>query len=424
MAYSINPTDAHALLNEVVKEATGQYPAIQVVDTSSFVSVGQTLMASGTENVLNALSLVIGRTFMAVRPYNARLALINAIDSGMYANRLRKISFYSGEAEASGMFNTDKHIQHAHNLDNGTNDIISGTVANTGVGTMWEQKPAVPLEMNFASKDVWDDYITVYEEQLKVAFRSENDFMNFVSGIMTEKGNDIESQKEAFNRMTLLNRIAGTIAMNIGNSAVNLTAEYNAKYGTSYTSEQLRTTYLKEFLAFVVSTMKTASRRMALRSLSYHWSPTKTIGDNNYYLLRHTPRDRQRAFIYQPLITDAEASVFSAIFNPEYLDVGQYEAVDYWQNINVPSAIDVTPAVPNVASPTSAQVQGENIKVDYIVGALFDEDALMVDYQFEGAFTTPLEARKMYRNTFWHMSKGAINDFTENFIVFYMADGD
>lgn len=37
---------------------------------------------------------------------------------------------------------------------------------------------------------------------------------------MTEKGNDIESQKEAFNRMTLLNYIAGVVDLEAGNPRV------------------------------------------------------------------------------------------------------------------------------------------------------------------------------------------------------------
>ena len=53
---------------------------------------------------------------------------------------------------------------------------------------------------------------------------------------------------------------------------------------------------------------------------------------------------------------------------------------------------------------------------------MFDEDACMVDYQFDSATTTPLEARKHYRNMWWTIRKNAINDFTENMIVFYMAD--
>jgi len=71
MARSLTPQDAYSIMNLLVKEATGQDATIQAVNSSTFVSVGETVLATGTENVLNALSRLVGRTMVAVRPYNA-----------------------------------------------------------------------------------------------------------------------------------------------------------------------------------------------------------------------------------------------------------------------------------------------------------------------------------------------------------------
>lgn len=424
MARTLTPRDCHVLMNLLVKEATGQDAEIQVVDSSTFVSAGEQVLATGTENVLNSLSLVLGRTFMAVRPYKAKLAIINALNTDMYSNRMRKISFYSREAQASGDFNTQLFTNLAKDFDNGENgtDAVTGDPVSTK--SMWVQNPAVPLEMNFAGQSVWEDSTTVYEYQLKTAFRSEDEFSQFVAGIMTEKGNDIESQKEAFNRMTILNHIAGVYDLDTAAAngrVVNLTAAFNARFGTAYTSAQLRSTYLKDFLAFFVATFKEQSRLMTYRSAKYHWSPAKTVGGQSYVLLRHTPYDRQRVMLYQPLFTEAEAMVLPEIFRPNYLDLEtQYEGVDYWQNFNAGAAIDVIPAIPNTAG--TAQTVGAEVELDYVVGMIFDADALMIDYQLEAASTTPLEARKHYRNMWWSFSKNAISDFTENCVIFIMAD--
>lgn len=424
MARTLTPRDCHVLMNLLVKEATGQDAQIQVVDSSTFVSAGEQVLATGTENVLNSLSLVLGRTFMAVRPYKAKLAIINALNTDMYSSRMRKISFYSREAQASGDFNTQLFTNLAKDFDNGENgvDAVSGDPVSTK--SMWVQNPAVPLEMNFGGQSVWEDSTTIYEYQLKTAFRSEDEFAQFVAGIMTEKGNDIESQKEAFNRMTILNHIAGVYDLDAAAAngrVVNLTAAFNSRFGTAYTSAQLRSTYLKEFLAFFVATFKEQSRFMTYRSAKYHWSPAKTVGGQSYTLLRHTPYDRQRVMLYQPLFTEAEAMVLPEIFRPNYLDLEtQYEGVDYWQNFNAGAAIDVIPAIPNTAG--TAQTVGAEVELDYVVGMIFDADALMIDYQLEAASTTPLEARKHYRNMWWSFSKNAISDFTENCVIFIMAD--
>ena len=421
MARSLTPRDCHNLINAVAKEMTGQETTLQAVDSSTFVSVGEELLSYGTENVLNALSLVLGRTLMAVRPYKAKLSLINAIDTGAYTHRLRKISIYSRNSQASGDWNTQLYTNLAGGFTNGENKNAGGTAQSTK--SMWEQNPAVVLERNFAGSSVWEDSTTVYEDQLKQAFRSESDFAQFVSGIMTEKANDIETQKEAFNRITLLNFMAGVYDLQqAGPIAVNLTSEFNTEFGTEYTSEELRTTYLTDFMKFLTARIKIDSEMLTNRSLKAHWSPAKTINSVSYKLLRHTPKDRQKLFLHTPLIMKAESYVFPQIFNPKYLKIENYEGVMYWQNETNPASIDVIPAIPDTTGNNKTQTAGNEVKLDYVVGLLFDTDALMVDYQLERTNSTPLEARKNFRNIWWSFSKNAINDHTENAILYYMAD--
>lgn len=419
MARSLTTRDIHALMNQLVKEATGQENSIQVVDSSSFISAGEQVLATGTENTINSLSLVVGRSFMAVRPYGAKFNIINAIDTGAYAHRIRKISYYSRNAKPSGDWNTQLYTNLKGGFTNGQN-AVDGTAQSTK--SQWEQNPAVVLEMNFAGSSTWEDSTTVYENQLKQAFRDEASFAQFVAGIMTEKANDIESQKEAYNRIVLLNFIAGVYDMASTGSVVNLTEAFNTEFNTNYTSAQLRTTYLKDFLAFMVAKIKIDSRMMTNRSLKNHWSPAKVVDEVPHYLLRHTPYDRQRLLLHSPLITKSESYVFPSLFNEKYLKIENYEGVDFWQNEANPASIDVVPAIPNKTTPANGQIQGDEVKLDYLVGILYDVDAMMTDYQLEGALSTPVEARKRYRNIWWTFARNGINDFTENAIIYYMAD--
>ena len=292
------------------------------------------------------------------------------------------------------------------------------------VPSMWKQNAPVPLELNFGGSSAWDDSTTIYEKQLQVAFRSEADFAAFMSGIMTEKGNDIETEKEAFNRACMLNYIAGVYDLSAvnGGAAIDLAAGFNTKNGTAYTRAQLLTTYYKDFLAYFVATVKVASDMLENRSLKWHWSPAKQVNGEDYVLLRHTPKADQKLLMYKPFWIDAEANVFSEVFNEQYLKPENYEGVMFWQNELNPTAIKVTPAIPNTANPAS-QKAGSQVALDYVLGVLYDRDAMMTDFQFEGAYSTPLEARKLYRNTIWHFRKNSINDFTENGIVFYIGAG-
>lgn len=420
MAKAYTPQDAYALMNALVHQATGQSD-LAVVDTSTFISAGETVLATGTENVLNSLGIVLGRTLMAVRPYNARLTMMNALNTDMYTNRLRKISFYAKDALPTGAFNTQLFTNLADGFTAGQNVDGEGDAQSTK--SQWEQHQPIALEMNFGGQDVWQDAITIYEDQLKVAFRSEDEFMSFVSGYMTEKANDIESQKEAFNRAVLLNKIAGVYDMSASmpNSVINLTSAFNTKFGTNYTSTELRSTYLKEFLAFFVSEFKLVSKYMTERSKNYHWSPAKQVNGVDYTLLRHTPYDKQRVYLYSPLFTEAEALVLPEIFNPKFLDINtQYEEVTYWQSQGARASINVTPAVTD--TDTGLQKAGANVSLPYVVGMICDADGMMTDFQLEDALSTPVEARKRYRNMWWTFSKNGIIDPTENCVIFIMAD--
>lgn len=419
MAKLFTPTDIHALMNELVLQATGQKD-VTVFDASSFVSAGELVLATGTENVLNSLGIVFGRRRAAVRPYNAKLHNIDAVDSGLFSNVLLKDSFYSRDSQASGAFNTDLFTNLKTGFTAGENVDGNGDAQSTK--SQWEQNLPVPLEMHFGVRDTWQDVSTIPEIQIQQAFHDEDSFNEFVSGYMMERNNDLESQKEAFNRLALVNHIAAVydFSANMPQSVVNLTSAFNTEFGTSYTSAQLRTTYLKEFMEFFTAKIKIDSDRMTNRSKRYHWSPAKTIGNVSYTLLRHTPKDRQKLFLYAPLFVKAQSYVFPEIFNPQYLDIRNYEGVDYWQAELTPEKIHCFPAIPNTVN--GGQTKGAEVELDYVVGMLFDRDGLMIDYQLDSATSTPVEARKHYRNLWYTYMKGINSDLTENCIIYIMED--
>ena len=424
MARLLTQKDVYSIVNAMVEDLTGQQSTIRAVDTSTFVSVGEQILAQGTENVLNELGLLVGRILVAARPYKGgRFNLINAIDTGIYTHRLLKISYFSGKALPSGAFNTDLYTNLKDGFTNGQNPDANGDPQSTR--SMWEQHMYEPMTLNFAGSSVWQECVTIPEVQLQQAFRSEGEFNEFFSGIMIRHENDIELEKEAFRTALVLNQIGAIydLRASMPGSVVNLTAAFNAFYSTSYTSAQLRSTYLKEFLAFMVFTIKNDIKKMQNESVKFHWSPASQSGGA---LLRHTPKDKQKLFLYEPLMLQAEANVLPEIFNEKYLSLDKnYEGVEFWQNEEDPSVVKVTPAIPDIdsTSPTyGTQIAGSAVTLPYVVGLLFDEDAMMVDFQLERADSTPLEARKLYRNLWLTISKNLIGDLTEKQILYIMAD--
>lgn len=420
MARRLNVTDGYAIINAMADEMLGKNATIQAIDESTFSSVGESIMNAGTENVINTLALVTSRDLVAIRSYRAKFRLINALDSGMFANRIRKISYYAKESTPTGASNTQIFTNLAMGYDNGQNP-SGGTPQSTE--SMWLQSTPVTYQAYFGGAIEWQYPYTLYENALKLAFRSPEDWTNFLNGFLVSCANDIESEKEAFSRLVVLNHIAGIydLTASMPGSAVNMTAVYNAKYGTSYTTSQLLTTYFADFLAVFVSTVKTVSDMMENRSIKYHWSPTKSVGGVSYVLPRQTKKEDQRMLMVASFWNDAEALVLPAIFNDQYLKLDNFEKVDYWQNINDPYAVSVTPAIPDVSDPTE-QTSGSAVTLSTVLGLLYDKDAMMVDFHLEDVTSSPLEARKHYRTIWNTINKNPINDFTENAVLFYMAD--
>lgn len=413
MAKIITPLDAHSLMNAIVQQATGQ-TSLASVDLSTFVSCGETVLNTGIENTLNALTIVFGRTIVSARPYNAKIALIQETDTGLYKTRLRKISFYDKGTKESGWVNTNSHTKNLYNgYDNGVN-------GGDSVGSQWEQDKPVCIEFHFGGMEVYDFEITFYEDALKQAFTSPEEFANFWNGYLVAKQNEIESAKEAKNRSTLLNYIGGLYDMNM---RVDLVAGFNTKFGTSYTGQQLRTTYLKEFLAYMVSEIKKYAKRFTERNTNYHWSPSITRDGVTYTdIVRHTPMVDQKLFLYDELFIDAESMVLPEIFHDGLLKIENYEGVSYWQSNKdgARSSVSVTPAIPDVNDPKE-QTAGTPVALDYVVGVLFDRDACVTCFEFDRTDTTELEKRKLYRNTWIKTAFQSINDFTEQGVLFYMS---
>ena len=125
--------------------------------------------------------------------------------------------------------------------------------------------------------------------------------------------------------------------------------------------------------------------------------------------------------MYNPLWIDAEARVYPEIFNERYLKIENFEGVDFWQNFNDPEGINIVPSYPDYAAPLDPT---EAVEASKVIGMIYDEDAIMTDFQLDRVTITPLEARKYYRNSFWTIRRNYIYDATENIVVFIMDDSE
>ena len=398
MANLLTPVDVYALMNAVVSQATGRTD-LAVVDTTTFSSVGEIVLRTGTENTLNAISTVIGKTIFSVRPYKGKLESLRVAQQ-RWGGQVRKIINLYDEAEKSDDWNTDA-AQNA--LDDGVSV------------DMYKIRKPKAVQLNFYGTKVLQKHITRFRDQLSLAFHNEDEFIRFIDSVMVEFSNEIELLNEAESRATLLNFMAGISSM--GLTEVDLVAEYNNEYGTQYTRAQLLSTYIESFMKFVAAEIKIYSSKLTDMSTLYHANLT---GYNK--IMRHTPKERQKMVMYEPIFIKTQAEVYSGLFNPEYLDIGSFEGVNYWQSQSTPTAINVKPNILDVANGASKNADAA-VQLDYVLGLLFDEEACGVMPQFDYSSTTPFNSAGGYYNMYMHWRFNSYCDYTENAVLFVLGEG-
>ena len=410
-AFQIN--DAAAVMNVLYQQATG-LADINVVDHTTFVDAGTKVLATGEDNVLGAIARTIAILDIGTRPYVGKFKGITATENAFNTRRAR-ISFYNTYNEESGAFNTDLNTNIGQGLDN-----------TAGVGTMWEQRLPRVVETFFLKEAAYDKGITRLLAQLQNAFNNESDFIAFWNGVQTEYENDIEQTTEAKAKALVVDRIAGVYDL-VQNSvlgtecAVDMTAYFNAECGTTYTREEILQEHQTEFLEIWAAKLAIDSDRLTERTKLYHDSMDITEDGVDYAILRHTPKSAQKFYYYSELFNKARARVLPTIFNPQYIPETQGEAVTSWQAVSKEddrSKIACKPALPVWSNVTPSAIE-----LDCVLGILFDEDGIMLTRQFEGAYTTPVEARKLYVTTWNHWKFGALQDYTFNNVIYYMGEG-
>lgn len=398
------PKDVYTIVNAVLQDVTGQR-TITAVDTSSFINVGQMCLARSKEGTLQALSNMVARTVIDSRAYTGRFTSIEVSTQewGLY---MRKIAFFSGEFEQTDFVNTQQN----------PDTLVDGNSLD-----MYKIKKRYPLEMWYGDQKTLNQTYTRFLDQLNTAFQSESEFSAFMQGLTVEIQNDVARWKEMENRLCVMNYMGAIYNTGKPGSKVNLTAVFNVARNTAYTTHELLTTHLQEFLSFFVSRLETDTALMEESTELFHLTPLCTDDKGNtLHLFRHTPKSEQKLLLYQPLINDAKAWVYPAIFGPGYLSFGNYEGVTFWQNINDRAAINVIPAQFNVT--TAEAEQGQPVKLDYVVGLLYDKRAMATTYFKDNVWTTPFNTRGEYWNIEHHWKMNYTLDPTENAILYYMAD--
>lgn len=387
MANSLQFNDLATLLTSINKQATGQQP-ITPTNTGEFVSVANATLLQGYDTVINAISQVLSRTVFSIRPYNRKFKGL-FIDSQQYGNHVRKLQ------------SIDKNPEE---------DKRQKLVDGQSIDQQKVNKPAV-LQTNFNGAEVYQRSVTLFKDQLDVAFSSPDEFGRFIAMVLQNVSDLIEQDHENCARYTVVNFIGGKIAS--GENVVHLVTEYNAVAGVELTSETVKKPEnFVPFMKWAFSRIKTISDLMTERTTLFHTNITgKPIS-------RHTPKGRQRLYLYAAEVNNMEASVLSSVFHDQYLKGVDFETVNFWQSIKNPMEISCKPTY--MGADGALVTSKENVAEANVLGVMFDVEAIGITTVNTWTASAPFNAAGGYTNTFWHFTDRYYNDFTENGVVFLM----
>lgn len=401
MANDLSFDQLSTVLTAITNQATG-VNNITPIDTASFVTVAQMALKTGYDPLTTAISQVLSRTIFSVRPYTRKFKGLN-VSNQRYGNHVRKL------------LTIDKPFEDDDRLKLVDGESIDQYKVN---------KPKV-LQTNFYGANQYQKSVTIYKDQLDCAFSSPDEFASFISMVMQNASDMIEQAHEETARATINNLISAIYAAettagtgntmaksNGGKRAINLLTLYNQTNGSALTVNDIfKSANFESFVKFAFSTINTLADLMTDRNTLFSSQLT------NYTVIRHTPKDRMKFYLYTDLVNKINSEVYSTVFNPDFLKLVDFERVNFWQSALNPSQIQNKPVMLNKDG-TLKTVGATTIS--NVFGVLFDEEAAGYTTVNEWSQPSPFNARGGYYNQFWHFTDRYWNDFTENAIVFYV----
>lgn len=366
---AVNTQQLYTIVNAVNKQTMGE-SAIEVVDTNSFIAMGNAIIDQDKVSpYLNTLAMRIGKTIISSRAYTSQFRDYNFTDM-QWGALMQKIYTEMPDAVAD--------------------DTIPLTDGQS-VDMYIVKKPKAKQKF-FVVRSPLSFFQTYQRKWLREAFLSESAMGAFIGSITQAVQNKIQLSQENLARATINNFI-----VNLADTQkIHLITEYAAATGTTVTATNCL--YDEAFIRFCIGRIKEVSMDMTAMSVLY----------NKDGYARHTPRNLQRAVFLTEFQVHAETQVEWAAFNAGALSINLGTQVPYWQTQTDRRKIMAT------------DEDGEEVTMSNVIGLIHDRDALGTFRKYEDVLTTPINARGDYYNTFWHFNDARFNDMSENGIVFLL----
>ena len=402
---TLNFEQVSTVLTALVKQATGQTVETPT-NTGSFASVAQIALRADHDSVMNAISNYISRTLFSIRSYASSMNGL-MMEADRWGAMMRKLSICDDDWQDDPAYKYPVFYDAGQNPPDGTGGSVDP----------WKIKKPNILQTNFYGQSVYFDEMTITEEQLKTAFSGPEQLGSFLSLCMTNLSNRLEQSNETLKHGLVCNMIGALYAENDPLRVVKLLTMYNAETGNSFTNITIKDP--ANFPAFV---------KWAYAKIEDYSDMFKVRGEqfqtviSGKHVLRHSPKEAQRVYLYSPFMRETTARVIADTFHDTFLRLSDVEAVPYWQSQSNRDKVNVFPSYTDTSGAVvHATGSGDNVEVENVLGVMFDRDMMGMGILDRDVLSTPLNTRGRYRNIHVHCKQRIFFDNTEKGVIFLLA---
>ena len=395
---TLNFEQVSTVLTSIVQQATGQ--AVNTpTDTGSFVSVAQVALRADRDSVMQAISNILARTIFSIRPYSAKMTGLD-MDTFRWGAMMRKLSIADSDWEDDNAYAWPIFYDAGQTPPDGEGQSIDRWVI---------KKPDI-LQTNFYGQSVYSDHMTITEDQLETAFTGPEQLGSFLSLLMTNLSNRLEMSNEALRRGLICNAIGAVYDENQSDRIIHLLTEYNTATGLTLTAQ---TVYdpanFGGFVKWVYARVAQITDLFTQNSVAFQTTITGKP------ILRHTPYEFQKVYLYSPFMRQMDARVLADTYHDSYLKYADVEGIPYWQSWDKMAQVDVTPSY--VDNTGTLVTPGSNVQVENVLGVIFDRDAMGMSILDRRVLSTPVNESGLYRNIWVHCKQRIVFDNTEKVAI-------
>lgn len=384
----------YTILNDIMVEVTGgqidpdDAPSTPIVqeDLSNIVDIGTQVFSNNwRDKYVAAMINRIGREVFVDRTYEgyAPSVLRDAWEYGSIMSKTRCKIF---DAKANPSWS-----------------LSAGQTVN-----QFEFTPPDVIQKFYNTKTAWQIDCSFTEVQLRQSFTSAEAMNRFYSMIENRIAQSMTIYIDSLVMRTINNFIAEKIYAN--NGVVDVLAGYNATVSTPITAAEAVSS--KDWYRYLALVVKQYVERFRAPSRNFN------IADDDDGNVTFTPREYAHLVLHSDIAAGMEVYLQSDTYHDELVKIGDYEKVPFWQSqgdgyqLATTSRIDCKLASDNT----------HTVNRNYIIGALFDRDALGVLNENRRT-TSAYNANGEYWTNFYKVDTSYFNDLAENGIIFVLGTG-